>query len=67
MAELPNRTLGRGLAMLELLSQRPVGMKLYEIADALGLARSTGVIWRARWWNWTTHGSTRKPTAIRWV
>ena len=41
MAELPNRTLGRGLAMLELLSQRPDGLKLYEIADALGLARST--------------------------
>ena len=33
MAELPNRTLGRGLAMLELLSQRPDGLKLYEIAD----------------------------------
>ena len=26
MAELPNRTLGRGLAMLELLSQRPDGL-----------------------------------------
>lgn len=41
MAELPNRTLSRGLSMLELLSKHPDGLQLYEMADELGLARST--------------------------
>ena len=41
MAEIPNRTLSRGLRMLELLSRHPEGLALYELADHLALPRST--------------------------
>lgn len=41
MAEIPNRTLLRGLSMLELLSRHPQGMALYELGEALDLPRST--------------------------
>lgn len=41
MAEIPNRTLGRGLKMLELLAEKPEGLALYELAQALTLPRST--------------------------
>lgn len=41
MAEVPNRTMQRGLGMLELLSAHPEGLALYEMAEALGLPRST--------------------------
>ena len=41
MAEIPNRTLSRGLRMLELLGTHPEGLALYELADRLDLPRST--------------------------
>ncbi len=41
MAEIPNRTLQRGLAMLELLGSRPEGLALCELTGELGLPRST--------------------------
>ena len=41
MAEIPNRTLQRGLAMLELLGAHPEGLALCELDQALGLPRST--------------------------
>lgn len=39
--EVPNRTLGRGLAMLELLGNHPEGLALFELAERLNLPRST--------------------------
>lgn len=41
MAEVPNRTLQRGLEMLELLGTHAGGMALSELAQALRLPRST--------------------------
>jgi len=41
MAEVPNRTLQRGLNMLELLSRHPGGLALYELGEMLNLPRST--------------------------
>ena len=41
MADVPNRTLGRGLKMLELLSRHPEGLALFELAQMLELPRST--------------------------
>ena len=41
MAEIPNRTLQRGLDMLELLGTHAEGMALCELAQALRLPRST--------------------------
>ena len=41
MAEIPNRTLSRGLKMLEMLSQNPDGLALFELAQAMELPRST--------------------------
>lgn len=41
MAEIPNRTLSRGLRMLELLGKHPQGLALYELAQQLDLPRST--------------------------
>lgn len=41
MAEVPNRTLQRGLDMLELLGAHPEGMALCELTQALSLPRST--------------------------
>ena len=41
MAEVPNRTLQRGLDMLELLGAHAEGMALCELAQALRLPRST--------------------------
>ena len=41
MAEIPNRTLQRGLDMLELLGAHAEGLALCELAQALRLPRST--------------------------
>ena len=41
MAEIPNRTLKRGLEMLELLGACPDGLALCDLAEALALPRST--------------------------
>ena len=41
MAEIPNRTLQRGLDMLELLGKHAEGLALCELAQALRLPRST--------------------------
>lgn len=41
MAEAANRTLQRGLSMLELLSEHPDGLELHEIAAALSLPKSS--------------------------
>lgn len=41
MAEVPNRTLQRGLEMLELLSKHPDGLALCELTHALALPRSS--------------------------
>ena len=41
MAEVPNRTIKRGLTMLELLGAHPEGLALCELAEALNLPRST--------------------------
>ena len=41
MAEIPNRTLSRGLRLLELLAGQPEGLALYELAERLDLPRST--------------------------
>ena len=41
MAEIPNRTLQRGLEMLEILSAHPQGMALCDLTHTLNLPRST--------------------------
>lgn len=41
MAEIPNRTLQRGLEILRLLGEHPEGMALCELAQALRLPRSS--------------------------
>ncbi len=41
MAEVPNRTLQRGLEMLQLLGLHPEGLSLSELTQALALPRST--------------------------
>ena len=41
MAEIPNRTLQRGLEMLEILSAHPQGMALCDLTHAMNLPRST--------------------------
>ena len=41
MAEIPNRTLQRGLDMLELLGAHAEGLALCELAQALSLPLST--------------------------
>lgn len=41
MSEAANRTLQRGLAILELLSEHPDGLELHEIATALSLPKSS--------------------------
>ncbi len=41
MAEVPNRTMLRGLGMLELLSAHPEGLALCEMAEEMDLPRST--------------------------
>ena len=41
MAEIPNRTLQRGLEMLEILSTHPQGMALCDLTHAMELPRST--------------------------
>lgn len=41
MADAANRTLQRGLAILELLSEHPNGLELHEIASALSLPKSS--------------------------
>ncbi|HIR79263.1 MAG TPA: IclR family transcriptional regulator [Candidatus Egerieenecus merdigallinarum] len=42
MAEAVNRSLQRGLQLLELLSEHPEGMELHEICKALELPKSSG-------------------------
>jgi len=42
MAEVPNRTLQRGLQLLELLGKHPEGLTLAELTQMLSLPRSTG-------------------------
>ena len=42
MAEAVNRSLQRGLQLLELLSEHPEGMELHEICKALDLPKSSG-------------------------
>lgn len=41
MAEIPNRTLQRGLEMLEILSAHPQGMALCDLTHTMNLPRST--------------------------
>ena len=41
MAEIPNRTLQRGLEMLETLSAHPQGIALCDLTRAMGLPRTT--------------------------
>ena len=41
MDEAANRTLQRGLSILELLSEHPEGLELHEIATALSLPKSS--------------------------
>jgi DNA-binding IclR family transcriptional regulator len=41
MSELSNRTLSRGLDMLELLSENPQGLELHQIARMMSLPKST--------------------------
>ena len=41
MAEAANRTLQRGLAIMELLGEHPQGLELHEIAAALSLPKSS--------------------------
>lgn len=41
MAETLNRTLSRGLEMLELLSEHPEGLELRQIAKAMGMPKSS--------------------------
>ena len=41
MPESANRTLQRGLSILELLSEHPDGLELHEIASALTLPKSS--------------------------
>lgn len=41
MAEIVNRTLQRGLSMLELLSEHPEGLELHDIAKTLDLPKSS--------------------------